>query len=49
MEIFVYHNVKKEGCVVGVNINDSVGIDSSWIYVFTSRIDNDLHPEEADN
>lgn len=51
MEIFVYQNVKKEGCVVGVNINDSVGIDVCclWIYVLTSHIDNYVHPEEADN
>lgn len=51
MEMFVYQNVEKEDCVVGVDFKDPVCIDVCflWIYVFTSRMDKHLHPEGADN
>lgn len=51
MEMFVYQNAEKDDCVVGVDFKDPACIDVRflWICVFTSRVDQRLHPEGADN
>lgn len=44
IEICVSQNVQKDGCVVGLDVNDWVDMHVCflWIYVFTSPIGNCL-------
>lgn len=48
MEIFVYQK-EERGCFVGVNIDDSLGIDCVFFGLFLHHVSITVFTEEADN